>query len=78
MVERICVKLDAKFDDCVEVVGDRLGKDAAYLLDSTKLRTELGWTDTITFDQGLDDTIAWVKANFEELKTLPADYIHKP
>ena len=78
LVEKICIKLGAKFENCVEVVGERLGKDSAYLLDSTKLRTTLGWKDTISLDAGLDDCIAWVKANLEDLKQLPFDYTHKP
>lgn len=78
VVEMICTKLGVKFEDHVEVVGERLGKDAAYQLDSTKLRTELNWTDTVTLDQGLDECVAWVRDNFEALQSLPPDYIHKP
>ena len=78
LVERICFKLGVKFEDHVEFVGERAGKDAAYHLDSTKLRTELGWQDRINLDQGLDECIAWVKSNFEALKVQPLDYQHKP
>lgn len=78
LVERICAKLGVPFADYVEVVGERMGKDSAYHLDSTKLRTELGWQDTIGLEQGLDECIAWVKANFEVLKTQTFDYEHKP
>lgn len=77
LVLRICEKLDVPFDKHVEVVGERLGKDAAYHLDSTKLRTELAWQDKISLEQGLDECIAWVKDNFETLKDQPYDYIHK-
>ena len=62
----------------VEVVGERMGKDAAYMLDSTKLRETLGWQDRVSLDAGLDDCIAWAKRNFDDLKQLPYDYIHKP
>ena len=78
LVERICRKLGAKFDESVEVVGERMGKDAAYMLDSGKLRQSLGWKDSVTLDAGLDESIAWVKKHFDELKQLPFDYIHKP
>jgi dTDP-glucose 4,6-dehydratase len=67
-----------KFDEVVEVVGDRPGKDAAYLLDSTKARTTLGWTDVVSLDQGIDETITWISSNLEELKKQPFDYLHKP
>jgi len=78
LVERICAKLGTDFASNVAVVGERLGKDAAYMLDSTKLRESLGWTDKISLDQGLDDCIAWVERNLADLKQLPANYIHKP
>ncbi len=78
LVERICTRLGVKFADVVEVVGDRPGKDAAYLLDSTKARTTLGWQDTVSLDQGIDETIDWISRNLEELKQQPADYVHKP
>ena len=78
LVESVCRKLDVRFEDHVEVVGERLGKDAAYQLDSTKLRSELGWQDKISLDQGLDQCIDWVKKHFDVLKSQPYDYIHKP
>lgn len=78
LVERICFKLNVKFENHVEFIGDRAGKDAAYHLDSTKLRTELSWKDSINLDKGLDECIVWVKNNLTDLKSLPFDYIHKP
>ena len=78
LVERICEKLGVKFDDHVEMVGERMGKDSAYHLDSSKARTELGWADHETLDQGLDQCIAWVRKNFDSLKASHYDYIHKP
>lgn len=78
LVERICKKLGVRFEDHVEVVGERLGKDAAYQLDSTKLRGELGWQDQLDLNQGLDECIAWVRTHFDTLKSQSYDYIHKP
>jgi len=78
LVERICEKLNVSFEDHVEFVGDRVGKDSAYHLDSKKIRSELEWQDKITLDQGLDDCIGWVKSNLEVLKQHPFDYLHKP
>jgi len=77
LVERICAKMGVRFEEYVEFVGEREGKDAAYHLDSTKLRTELGWKDRISLDHGLDECIAWVKSNFEILKEQPLEYQHK-
>ena len=78
LVERICEKLGVPFAEHVEVVGERLGKDAAYHLSSAKLRAELGWHDTISLEHGIDECIAWVKGNFDALGAQPFDYIHKP
>jgi dTDP-glucose 4,6-dehydratase len=78
LVERICSKLGVKFEDHVELVGERLGKDSAYHLDSTKLRTVFGWQDNIPLEQGIDECITWVRNNFEALKASNHFYTHKP
>lgn len=59
---RILEQLDLPRDR-VETVPDRPGHDRRYLLDSTRLRTELGWAPVVDFDQGLADTIAWYAGN---------------
>ena len=78
IVEAICRQLGANFNEVVEVVGDRPGKDAAYLLDSGKARRTLGWTDQVSFEQGLRETLAWLDRNLDALRLQPVDYIHKP
>jgi dTDP-glucose 4,6-dehydratase len=78
LVEMIVAQLGLSFADQVEVVGERLGKDAAYLLDSANAREKLGWQDQITLEQGIEETIGWVRDNLEEIKKQPFDYIHKP
>jgi dTDP-glucose 4,6-dehydratase len=45
------------------VVPDRPGHDRRYLLDSSKLRSELGWRDEIGFDEGLEETVRWYADN---------------
>jgi len=50
--------------DAYDHVIDRPGHDMRYAIDSTKLRTELGWLPTYTdFDAGLKATIDWYKSN---------------
>jgi dTDP-glucose 4,6-dehydratase len=41
------------------IVPDRPGHDRRYLLDSSKLRRELGWEPAIDFERGLSETVAW-------------------
>ncbi len=43
------------------IVPDRPGHDRRYLLDSTKLRQELGWKPEIGFDDGMGETVAWYR-----------------
>ncbi len=47
------------------VVPDRPGHDRRYLLDSTKIRRELGWEPEVGFREGLDSTVAWYAGNRE-------------
>lgn len=77
LVEMICERLEVEFEKHVEVVGERLGKDAAYSLNSDKLRSQLGWQDLTTLEQGIDETIAWVDRWLEDLKKMQFDYVHK-
>lgn len=44
-------------------VADRPGHDRRYLLDSSKIRNELGWAPTIDFAQGIADTACWYLEN---------------
>ena len=78
LVTSICDRLGVRFADAVQESPDRPGKDAAYLLDSTKARRTLGWTDRITLDDGIRQTIDWVIDRFEVLAAQPFDYVHKP
>ena len=45
------------------IVPDRPGHDRRYLLDSSKLRTELGWKPAFEFDDGLRETVEWYAEN---------------
>lgn len=50
--------------DAYEMVKDRPGHDLRYAIDSSKLRSELGWEPKFTnFEDGLQDTISWYKDN---------------
>ena len=78
LVQIILDGLSLRFEDCVEIVGERRGKDTAYMLDSGKIRTELGWSDRITLEAGNDETLKWVKDYRSALEKLPLNYVHKP
>lgn len=77
LVEMICRQMKVNFNDVCQTSEDRKGKDAAYLLNSEKLRNELNWQETISLEQGIEETITWVKDNLHALSKLPFEYIHK-
>jgi dTDP-glucose 4,6-dehydratase len=78
LVEYICKCMDVHAGSVIETVGERPGKDQAYLLDSTAAKEDLHWKPEITLEQGIDETIRWVDKYIDALKKLPFDYIHKP
>lgn len=78
LVELIVARLGVAFDDAVEIVPDRPGKDAVYSLDSAKLRGTLDWADHISLDQGITECLEWVEHWWSSLIQLPSHYVHKP
>ena len=77
LVEQICERCGVAFSAVVEDSGERLGKDQSYLLDSTSIREALGWSDQVSLEKGLTETLAWVDGHLDQLKTLPWTYQHK-
>jgi dTDP-glucose 4,6-dehydratase len=77
LVERICARMQVSFENAVEIVDERPGKDAAYLLNSAKARAAFGWQDRVSLDAGIDECIDWVNRDFDEICRQPFDYIHK-
>lgn len=77
LVENICHRLGADFTQAVDIVDDRPGKDAAYLLDTSKLRNEIHWQDTIDLETGLERTVNWAEKYYQQLLREPMNYIHK-
>jgi len=57
------LELTRKPESLKTIVPDRPGHDRRYLLDSTKLREELGWRDEIPFEEGLAETVRWYAEN---------------
>lgn len=49
-------------------VTDRAGHDLRYAIDAGKIERELGWRPSITFENGLERTVAWYLANTEWLE----------
>jgi len=77
VVAMICTKMGKDFKKVTRNVAERLGQDAIYAIDSTKARKTLGWKPKITLADGIDNVTDWINYNWQEIKKLPLEYIHK-
>lgn len=67
MVKQICDILDKRhprssgesYRNLISFVQDRPGHDVRYAIDITKLKTSLGWSPSVNFKDGLEQTITW-------------------
>jgi len=64
------LELTGKPSSLKTIVPDRPAHDRRYLLDSSKLRRELGWKPEIEFEDGMRETVAWYAANRSWWKPL--------
>jgi len=76
VVRTICDRLGKRFEDSTRAVDERPGQDAAYVIDSTKARTELGWKPTISLEEGLTDVVDWVNGSWPAIQAQPLEYRH--
>ncbi|UOF16372.1 dTDP-glucose 4,6-dehydratase [Lysobacter capsici] len=71
VVQTICALLDQRRpladgrarESLITYVKDRPGHDRRYAIDASKLKNELGWTPTLTFEQGIARTVDWYLDN---------------
>ena len=70
LVELMCDQVDFKLGrevgearSLINFVTDRAGHDMRYAIDPFKLEKELGWTPSVTFEEGLSKTIDWYLEN---------------
>lgn len=72
IVQLVCDLLDQKLGrakgesrELITFVKDRPGHDRRYAIDALKMRSELGWQPSYTFEQGIDETIDWYLSHQE-------------
>ena len=69
LVKKICGVLDrlhpgpAPYADLIRFVPDRPGHDSRYAIDPTRIQQELGWTPSVSFDDGIEKTALWYLEN---------------
>ncbi len=82
LVKELCQQMDVKLgrepgisEQLITFVKDRPGHDLRYAIDATKIKNELGWEPSVTFEEGLSQTIDWYLSNEEWLKNVTSgDY----
>lgn len=73
----ICMAMNVSYEDVIEVMPDRPGKDAVYSLNDGRLR-DLGWYPQITLNKGVHQVIDWMRNDWASLKNMPTNYVFKP
>jgi dTDP-glucose 4,6-dehydratase len=69
-VVRLILERLKKPESLIRYVTDRPGHDRRYAIDATKIKNELGWKPTVSFEEGLARTIDWYLANQKWLKNI--------
>lgn len=77
LVRELCKQMDEKLgrdpgtsEKLITFVKDRPGHDLRYAIDANKIKNELGWTPSVTFEQGLSQTIDWFLDNQDWLEKV--------
>jgi dTDP-glucose 4,6-dehydratase len=77
LIKLLCTLMDEKLDNAagtseqlISFVKDRAGHDLRYAIDATKLKDELGWVPSVTFEEGLSKTIDWYLGNKDWLEQV--------
>ncbi len=82
LVKLLCKQMDEKLgnepgtsEDLITYIKDRPGHDRRYAIDASKINGELGWKPSVTFEEGLSQTIDWYLENEEWLQHVTSgDY----
>ncbi|MBN1850742.1 MAG: GDP-mannose 4,6-dehydratase [Deltaproteobacteria bacterium] len=77
VVRMLCEIMGKDFHSSTISVGERLGQDAAYVIDSSQARKEFGWGPTIDMEHGLSQVIEWIETHWDQILKEPLEYQHK-
>ena len=76
-VDKILGNPEGSSLDLITYVTDRLGHDARYAIDSTKLQKELGWEPSLQFEEGIEKTVRWYLENQEWMDNITSGEYEK-
>ena len=76
-VDRLLGRKEGEDMDLINYVTDRLGHDARYAIDSTKLQKELGWEPSLQFEEGIEKTVRWYLDNQEWMENVTSGEYQK-
>lgn len=68
--DRLLGRAEGSSDRLITYVTDRAGHDLRYAIDSSKLQRELGWTPSVSFEEGLEKTVRWYLDNAKWLDDI--------
>ncbi|MEM1200064.1 MAG: GDP-mannose 4,6-dehydratase [Pseudomonadota bacterium] len=74
VVERSAKALNIPFEQLCEVTEDRLGQDSRYWLDSSAIKSAVGWEPQISWDEGLAEMVEWGQRYLDDIRDWPTDY----
>lgn len=88
LIKVLCAQMDERLgrtngtsEKLITYVKDRPGHDLRYAIDANKIKTELNWEPSVTFEEGLAKTIDWYLENEDWLKNVTSgtyqDYYEK-
>ena len=77
IVKLICNIMGYDFNLCVKLISENYGQDEVYKLNSKKIRDLNNWSEQISLKDGINETIEWVNFNWEIIKKMPLEYLHK-
>ena len=76
-VDRLLGRPEGADLDLITYVTDRAGHDLRYAIDSTKLKTELGWEPSLQFEEGIEKTVRWYLENEEWMDNITSGEYEK-
>jgi len=62
-IVRLVLRKVGKPESLINFVKDRPGHDRRYAIDASKIKKELGWTPTYSFEDGIEETVQWYLNN---------------